>query len=197
MNCFYSKEELKTLLKGVGDHVKIHRTVQFFNPKSIVIGSHVRIDCFALLSAGTEGIEIGNWIHIGAATHFFGGGGRISMGDFANVSSRVSLFTISDDYKDGYLTNPMVADKYRKLDKGAIDVQKHAIIGCGTVILPGVRLEIGASVGALSLVKETVPPFQIFAGTPAKRIGERSRDCLMREREFLQEAAAWLPEGSA
>lgn len=187
---FYTEQELKSLLGASGERVCIHRSVIFINAKNIFIQSDVRIDCFSLLSAGVEGIHIGNHIHIGASTHFFGTGAKITLEDFANVSSRVSLFTISDDYKDGFLTNPTIPSTYKKMETGSIFISKHCIIGCGTVILPNVTLKTGASIGALSLVKNSIEPFQIAAGIPASVIGERSNDCLALGEQFLEDKNA-------
>lgn len=182
----YSIEELKNILGSIGSNVVIHKSVVFFNAKNIHIGSNVRIDCFSLMSAGTCGIKLGNNIHIGASTHLFGSGGSIIVDDFANISSRVSLFTASDDYKDGFLTNPTIPNSFKKLDLGCIYLCRHSIIGCGSVLLPNVQLSLGASVGALSLVKNNVESFQIVAGIPAKVIGVRSYDVLEYEKKFLE-----------
>lgn len=184
---FYTQSELKSLLAHVGEQVSIHRSVVFFNAKNIAIQSNVRIDCFSILSAGEEGIQIGNHIHIGASTHFFGSGGKITLEDFATLSSRVSLFTSSDDYKDGYLTNPTVPNNYKKVETGSIFISRHCILGCGSIVLPNVLLKTGASIGALSLVKNSFEPFQIAAGIPATVIGERSKECLIHEQNFLKE----------
>lgn len=183
---FYTEVELNSLFASVGKRVSIHRSVVLINAKKISIESDVRIDCFSLLSSGPEGIHIGNHVHIGASTHFFGGGGKITLEDFANISSRVSLFTISDDYKDGFLTNPTIPLDYKKMETGPIYISKHAIIGCGTIVLPGVILHIGASIGALSLVKTSIESFQIAAGIPALVVGKRSSDCLIHEENFLE-----------
>ena len=45
-------------------------------------------------------------------------------------------------------------------------------------MLPGVTLEEGACVGAMSLVKEVIPAYEIYAGVPAHRIGKRSKKML-------------------
>ncbi|CDZ81715.1 putative lipopolysaccharide biosynthesis O-acetyl transferase WbbJ [Candidatus Rubidus massiliensis] len=182
----YSHEELETLLGSVGLNVHIHRSVVFFNPKKIFIGSNVRIDCFCLLSAGEEGIFINNYIHIASSTHLFGSGGKIVLEDYCNLSSRVSLFTASDDYTDGHMTNPMIPDEYKKVDQGSIIIKKHAIIGCGSIILPNVEVNIGAAVGALTLVKKDIEPFLIMGGIPAKHIGERNNRVLEVEYAFAQ-----------
>lgn len=169
----YSQTELQQLLGKVGSNVLIHRSTVFFNPKKIFIESNVRIDCFCLLSAGLEGIHIGNYIHLGASTHLFGSGGRITLGSFCNISSRVSLFTASDDYTEGYLTNPTIPMEYKMVAQAPIQIDSHAIIGSASVILPGITIALGGSVGALSFVNKDVPELAIVAGIPIRRIGTR------------------------
>ena len=52
-------------------------------------------------------------------------------------------------------------------------VEDDAWIGFGTIIVAGVRIGRGAIVGAGSVVTKDVPPYEIHAGVPAKKIGER------------------------
>jgi galactoside O-acetyltransferase len=58
------------------------------------------------------------------------------------------------------------------------------IVGSGSIVLPGVVLEEGVAVGALSLVRDSCSAFGIYAGMPAKRVGERSRQLLELERQL-------------
>jgi maltose O-acetyltransferase len=44
------------------------------------------------------------------------------------------------------------------------------------LILPGITIGEGAVVAARAVVTHDVPPYTIVAGTPARPIGERSRD---------------------
>jgi galactoside O-acetyltransferase len=62
---------------------------------------------------------------------------------------------------------------------------RHVIVGSGSVILPGVTLEDGVAVGALSLVTKDCEAFGVYAGNPARRIKERKRDLLELEKLFL------------
>lgn len=180
----YTKEELINLLGSVGENVSVHRTVIFFNSKKIHIGNNVRIDCFCLLSAGHEGIYISNYVHIGSSSHLFGSGAKIFVGDFANISSRVSLFTSNDDYSGQTMTNPTISSKYKNVEVGFVSIDRHAIIGCGSIILPNVEIKTGGAVGALSLVKRTVKEFEIVGGVPAKTIGIRSQNVLQLAETF-------------
>lgn len=199
----YSIEELQRLgLRSVGSGVKIHRTVVLFNPQNISIGNNVRIDCFSLLSAGGGGIEIGNCVHIAAGCYLFGSGGKIVLEHFSGLSSRVSLYTASDDYLDGYLTNPTVPDEFKKVRSGDVILRKHAVVGAGSVNLPRVEIKQGASVGALACVRKDIDAFAVCVAAGAGRlqvIAERSKERLFElERRYLrsEEGRKAFPEGT-
>lgn len=109
----YSYDELK-ILGSVGKNVQIDTTVQFIHPEKIFIGDNVRIDAFSILS-GTNGIEIGDFIHLAPYNQLVASGGKITLQNFAALASRTSIFTASDDFTDGFLTSPMVPLQFRKL----------------------------------------------------------------------------------
>lgn len=183
----YSPDELRAMLAEVGHNVRVHRSVQMFSPHLIHVGSNVRIDCFGLLSSGPEGIYIGDHVHIAAGVYLFGSGGRIVLESFCNLSSRVAVYTASDDYTEGHLTNPTVPMKFRKVRQGDVTLRRHAIVGTGSVLLPGVTLSLGASVGALTLVRQPVDDFVVVAGCPSRIIGNRDKRILEQEKELLKE----------
>ena len=109
------------------------------------------------------------------------------MKDFSGLSSRVTLYTVSDDYSGRSLTNPLISEKYKKLRKGKIVIGKHCIIGSSTVILPKVIVGDGTSVGAMSLVIKSTKEWGSYFGIPVVQTGERKKDLLLLEREFLSE----------
>jgi galactoside O-acetyltransferase len=103
----------------------------------------------------------------------------------------VSLFTSNDDYSSGYMTNPMVPAEYRKVRNAGIVAERHVVIGCGSIIMPGVRLGFGASVGALSYVNKAVPALAIVSGNPARLIGHRDGERLLSlEKKLMREQDA-------
>jgi len=65
-------------------------------------------------------------------------------------------------------------------------VGRHAIIGTGSVILPGVTLEEGVVIGALTLVTKNCESYGVYSGVPAKKIKSRKRNVLEHERRLLQ-----------
>lgn len=177
----YTDEELAELVGSFGKEVKIDRSVRIFGGRSIRIGNRVRIDCFGLISAGPEGVEIGSNVHLAAGCCIFGGGGRVVIEDFCGISCRTAVYTASDDYVDGFLTGPTLPDEFRKIAKGPVTLRRHAIVGAGAVLLPGVTLEFGASVGALTLVRKRVGECEVVYGNPMqtlprKRNGDRLRE---------------------
>lgn len=167
-----------------GENVRIHRTVLFFG-ENVRIGSNVRIDCFSVITSD-QPVIIGSHVHIGAGGHIFGAAG-VTINDFSNLSSRCSIFTASDDYTQGYMTNPTVPNEFKCVTCAPVTFEKHVIVGCGSIIMPGVTLGMGAAVGALSFVNKDVPAFQIVGGTPIRTLGQRNRDQLMEmERLFTE-----------
>lgn len=147
----------------------------YYGCKNIVIGDNVRIDDFCVLSAGTGGIEIGRNVHVAVYSSLIGRG-KITLSDYSNISARVSIFSSSDDYSGHWMTNPTVPEDFTNVTHSDVFIGKHAIIGCGSVILPGVKVNEGVAIGALSLVKGNCRAFTIYAGVPAKKICERSKD---------------------
>jgi len=185
---FYSTEELQTLgLASFGKDVRISRKASIYNPGRISIGSHVRIDDFCVLSAGEGGIEIGDYVHIAVYCSLIGAG-KIKLTDFCNLSSRVSIYSSNDDYSGVHLTNPTIPDQFTGVTHADVLLGKHVIIGSGSVVLPGVTLEDGVAVGALSLVTQNCQAFGIYGGIPVRRIGERKRDLLELEKQLRQQS---------
>lgn len=98
-----------------------------YGASRIKIGSNVRIDDFCVLSAGEGGIDIGNYVHI-AVFALLIGAGKITVSDFAGVSSRVSIYSSNDDYTGKFLTNPMVPAEYTNVTHADVTLAKHVII---------------------------------------------------------------------
>ena len=168
----------------VGQNVQISDRATFYGADKIKIGNNVRIDDFCVLSAGEGGIEIGSQIHVAVGATLIGAG-KIILSDFSNISSRVSIYSSNDDYSGASLTNPTVPEIYKNVRHAPVFIGRHVIIGTGSVILPGVSIEEGAAIGALSLVTRSCDSFTIYAGRPAKRIKTRKRDLLRLEQEYL------------
>lgn len=172
MNSLYSEKELIALGLRFGSNVSIHRSVEFFKPDRIQLGSNVRIDCFCVLSAGHNEVILGDYVHCAVGCGIFGSAGVV-IGNYSGLSSGVKVFSTSDDYSAGYLTNPTVPKEFRKVTESKVVFEEHVIIGSGSIIMPGVVLERGVAVGALSFVNKRVPKYSIVAGNPLRKLGLR------------------------
>lgn len=189
---FFSAEELRVLgLRAYGCNVKISRKCSIYQASSIVLGDNVRVDDFCILSGR---IKIGNYVHVAAYSALYAGDIGIEIGDFSNISSRVAIYAISDDYSGNSMTNPMISERYKDLQKKKVSIDRHVIIGTGCTILPGVKIAEGSAVGSMSLVKKSTEPWTINAGIPAEKKKMRSKKLLEMEKEFSRGGNAHLSQ---
>jgi acetyltransferase-like isoleucine patch superfamily enzyme len=95
------------------------------------------------------------------------------------------VFTQSDDYSGATLTNSTVPAQYKKENKKSVLIERHTIVGAGSIILPGVILREGTSVGAMSLIRNSTEEWSIYVGNPAVKIKNRKKDLLELEKQYL------------
>ena len=185
MTSFYDESELKELgLLQYGKNVKISRKASVYGASNISIGDNVRVDDFCILSGH---IHLKNNIHIAAYSSLYGGTAGITIESFANISSRVCIYAVSDDYSGYTMTNPTIPEKYKHIQNEPVHIGKHVIVGSGCTILPGVDVAEGTGFGAMSLCKTSTEPWKIYAGIPAKIIKDRQKELLVLEKEYINE----------
>lgn len=184
MTSFYTERQLNSLgLDSYGSNVLISKRASIYNPSKISIGSNVRIDDFCILSAGNGGIFLSDFIHIGAYSSIMGKG-RIMIGSYSGLSARVCIYSSSDNYSGDTLTNPCVPEEFTGVTHADVIIKKYVIIGASSVILPGVVLNNGVAIGALSLVNRDCEEFYIYKGNPARKLMPRSRNLLELEKKM-------------
>lgn len=172
---FFSRDVLlKMGFKSLGSDVKISEKASIYNPSQIELGSHIRIDDFCIISAGQGGIKLGDYVHIACQSGLMGQA-RITMQDFSGLSSRVFLYSSSDDYSGNSLTNPTTPVHLKTLNEGPVEIGRHVIIGTCATVLPGVKIGDGAAIGAYAFVNQNIPESVIAVGQPCKVIKERSK----------------------
>lgn len=190
---FLTATELDGLgLASLGKGSKISRRASIYGAARLHIGENVRIDDFVVISAGEGGIRIGSHVHI-AVFGLLMGAAHIELRDFANLSSRVTLYSSSDDFSGHHMTSPVIPARFTGVTNAPVTIGRHALLGTGCTLLPGVTIGDGTAVGAMTLVKNSLEPYGIFAGSPIRRIGDRSRKLLELEAEFIRERATTAP----
>jgi galactoside O-acetyltransferase len=181
---YYSIKELTNIgLKTYGTNVSISRFARLYNPGNITIGNNIRIDDFCILSAGKNLFVLEDWIHIAAGVYIWGNEG-FHVKSFSNISAGTKIYTQSDSYCGHHMIGPLIPSELRKVYGSPLVLEKHVIIGAGSIILPGVKLGEGVAIGSNSLVIKDCDAWGIYAGSPAKRIKERSKKVLELEQQL-------------
>ena len=160
--------------KSCGKNVIIGKTVRIRYPELVEIADNVIIDDFTYVSTA---LKIHSNVHISSGCKIIGGKkAMVEFFEFSTLSPNVVLAAGSDDYVSGIAT-PLVDLKYKgNVEYGKIILKKHCIIGSNSVVLPNVKINEGACVGALSLVKKDLEAWWLYAGVPVKKIKMRDKD---------------------
>lgn len=67
-------------------------------------------------------------------------------------------------------------NEQRHYSRGKVVIKKKAYIGANTVICKPVTIGEGAIIGASSVVTKDIPPFEVWAGNPARFIRKREKN---------------------
>ena len=171
---FLTQSELKKLgLNQIGDNVLISDKCSIYGT-DITIGNNVRIDDFCILSGS---IQLGSNIHIGAYCALYGKFG-IWLHDYTGLSPRCTIFSASDDFSGNYLISPMNPPEHTNVQGELVILGKFCQIGAGSIIMPNLFIGRGAAIGAMSFVRGSVPPWEIWAGNPLRYIKDRKNELL-------------------
>jgi acetyltransferase-like isoleucine patch superfamily enzyme len=95
----------------------------------------------------------------------------VSIGARTMLAPNVSL------YSGTHPLDPEVRDGLNGPELGKeIWIEEDCWIGGNAIILPGVRIGKGSTVGAGSVVTKDVPPYKVVAGNPARIIKDVPRN---------------------
>lgn len=124
-------------------------------------------------------IKIGSNTTInGPGTEFCSLINAISIGNFCSIARGTAIQEHNHNMENvtTYFIKYHIFKESRRDDvvsKGGVTIENDVWIGTGCTILSGVTIGNGAVVAANSVVTETVPPYAIVGGTPAKIIKYR------------------------
>lgn len=180
---YLSEDALRGMgFAALGRNVKISDKAAIYGADQMRIGDNSRIDDFCVVSGK---LEIGRNVYIGPFGLIAGGIPGIVLSDFTTLAYRVQIFSQSDDYSGATMTNSTVPKAYKAEIFAAVHLGRHSIVGAGAIIMPGVNLAEGTSVGAASLVLKSTEAWSIYVGNPARKLRARKRDLLQLEQEYL------------
>lgn len=156
-------------LGQLGKGVWIDKNVEFMRyPSNIRIGDQVVLKEGAKICACNEKaqVEIGSRTTIGYHTFIFASAG-IQIGEDCMIAPFVYFVDSDHGIKRDQKMNQQANTA------SAISVANDVWIASNVTILKGVSIGEGAVIAANSVVNKDVGPYEIWGGTPAKKLGER------------------------
>lgn len=94
---------------------------------------------------------------------FLDGRDRLTIGNHVDIASQVLIYNNEHD-----IHSPNFGNSF-----GPVTIEDYVFIGPRAIILPGATIGQGAVVAAGAVVTKNIPPFEIWGGVPAKKIGLR------------------------
>ena len=174
----------------IGKNVSIRYPHQLLVGKDTIIEDGVELNCLA-----TAGIQLGNRVTIGKYAivrpaniyggpigeglvvgdhsnigpyNYIGCSGKITIGNNVMLGPRVSIYAENHVFESTSLTI-----KEQGVQKLAVTIEDDCWIASNAVILAGVTIGKGSVVAAGAVVTESVPPYSVVGGVPAKLIKSR------------------------
>jgi acetyltransferase-like isoleucine patch superfamily enzyme len=127
-----------------------------------------RFDC-------AEGLKMGKMSTINGEC-FLDARGKISIGDCVSITSGVWIITSKHDFE----SQEFIATS------GAVVISDYVFIGRRAIILQDCTIGRGAVLGAGSVLTKSIPDFEVWAGNPAKKIGERKLRSFSYDCQYLR-----------
>lgn len=142
---------------------------------ALALAPGVRVEHGSVIALGDRlngwgRLAIGNDSWVGEYNNFrLADNADISVGRDCLVSQFCSLIASNHDTRGRGVMSKLPPDERKR----GISIGDNVWLGAGCVVLPGVTIEEGAVVGANSVVTKRVPAFEIWAGQPAHKVGQR------------------------
>ncbi|MCC0022611.1 MAG: acyltransferase [Hyphomicrobiaceae bacterium] len=138
----------------------------------ITIGDHSVIDSFVKFkpAGGLGDVRVGSRVTINSNCTLYTGNG-IQIGNDVAIAANCVFAPTNHEFADA---GALIRDQGFRPSKGGIVIEDDVWIGAGCVILDGAHIRKGAVIGAMSLVRGEVPAYEIAAGNPLVKVGQRS-----------------------
>ncbi|MBL7858476.1 MAG: acyltransferase [Cyclobacteriaceae bacterium] len=137
-------------------------------PRNIFIGDGVVVKEGARICSCNENaiIQIGSRTTVGYHTFIFASE-KIEIGQDCLIAPFVYIVDSNHQIEKHQLIN------HQPNETSAIKIGNDVWIASNVTILKGVSIADGAVIAANSVLNHSVPAFEIWGGSPAKKIGER------------------------
>jgi len=136
---------------------------------SIELGNYTEIYCGVLLWAYGGTIIIGDHCSVNPYTIIYGHGDTI-IGNHVRIAAHVVIIPANHRIA----ADAIIA--HQPLDMVGVKICDDVWIGAGAKILDGTTVETGSVIGAGAVVTKSTEQYGIYAGMPARKIGDRRYD---------------------
>ena len=182
----------KSVLKHMGENVKIGTGVKIVNPHLVSLDDDVIImdNCTIIAREGTYihlgkndilservyldtehaggYMEFGEWVYLGTGTTCFGHWG-LEIGDNSLLAQNITITPYSHIFDD---PNQRIWDQGGHSEK--VTIGQDCYLGMGVCVMYSGNIGDGSVIGAGSTVVKPIPPYCVAVGTPAKVIKKRA-----------------------
>jgi len=174
----------------IGDRVTIYKDR---NGGEVELGNRVHLYGDSCIQTGKEGtVKIGADTHIQPRCQFSAYQASINIGCNVQIATNCAFYPYDHGMIPGQLIHLQPLET-----KGGITVDDGAWLGCGVIVLNGVRIGKGAVVGAGSVVKQDIPDGAIAVGIPARVVKMRADLALRKDNNKPNSVKAWLSLGNS
>ena len=142
--------------------------VLIFHPENVHLGRNVYLGHQAILKGYyRESLHVGDETWIGQQCFFHAAGG-LRIGARVGIGPGVRIIT--SRHAEPPRTTPVLDAPLRF---APVSIGDGADIGTSATVLPGVRIGVGAVVGAGAVVTRDVEDYSVVAGNPARHLRYR------------------------
>jgi acetyltransferase-like isoleucine patch superfamily enzyme len=115
-------------------------------------------------------LSVGKNTYIGEHNNIRAAGGKITIGSNCLISQNVQIIAANHEFKK----DTLIVEQPWSSENNFIDIGNDVWLGCGVIVLPGVKIGNGAVVGAGSVVTGNLPDDSIALGAPARVVKNRT-----------------------
>jgi acetyltransferase-like isoleucine patch superfamily enzyme len=138
--------------------------------EKISIDKASRVDAFVKLEGG-RGLRIGKFVHIASFAHLNTGGGSLEVQDGVVFASGAKVIT-GGNMPEGQSMSVVAPPEMQKLYSKHVVIGRNAALLTNSVLI-GSNMGEGSVLAAGAVCLRDVPPFEIWGGVPARKIGVR------------------------
>lgn len=125
-------------------------------------------------------VKLGAWSYVGPGSIIYP---KVSIGRYTFLANDVLIIGGDHNFRNPDLPIPFAGRE----ELLPTNIGEDVWIGARSIIMTGLAIGDGAIVAAGAVVTKDIPPYEIWAGIPAKKIGMRfNKEEILRHKKMLE-----------